>query len=333
MDSNRNAYRVLKYMKILVSIVVFGLILTIVIFAITVASLAKINKEFDAIPIITITTTASTQLLSNATLAASINIDNAMNHLQELQRIANAGAGNRAVITIGFNNTLDYIIDTLKNHTNYNVTTKFFPVRQFVVLRAPTFISSINDTIQNHTYTGVSATSEFYYVQFSSSINLTDYVELSVIPIGGCTDTDWVAANPPPESRVALVKRGNCSFGQKTTLASKYNVTALLLYNHGRTPNDISPILVNAGQSNTVPVLFLSYTLGQELADAAQDPAANVSVLITIDVNDGSGPVGNICADTPTGDPTQTILIGSHSDSVPAGPGINDNGKLYYSPD
>ena len=39
-------------------------------------------------------------------------------------------------------------------------------------------------------------------------------------------------------------------------------------------------------------------------------------------------PVGNICADTPTGDITQTIVIGSHSDSVPAGPGINDNGKF-----
>ena len=33
-------------------------------------------------------------------------------------------------------------------------------------------------------------------------------------------------------------------------------------------------------------------------------------------------------ADTPTGDPTQMILIDSHSDSVAAGPGINDNSLI-----
>ena len=35
----------------------------------------------------------------------------------------------------------------------------------------------------------------------------------------------------------------------------------------------------------------------------------------------------NILVDTPTGDPSQTIVTGSHLDSVPAGPGINDNGS------
>jgi hypothetical protein len=257
-----------------------------------------------------------------------------MSHLQELQTIANtSGNGNRAVNTIGFNNTLDYIIDTLKSYTNFNVTTSFFPVRQFILLRNPILVSSVNGTIRNRTYSSNPASSEFYQIQFSSAIDTTDYVKLSVIPNLGCIDDDWLAADPPPQGRVALVKRGDCTFVQKAALASKYNITALLLYNHANTSNDIAPILTNLGQSNTVPALFLSYTLGQELADAAQDPAANVSVLITIDVNDESGPVGNICADTPTGDPTQTIVIGSHSDSVPAGPGINDNGKLYYSPD
>ena len=35
----------------------------------------------------------------------------------------------------------------------------------------------------------------------------------------------------------------------------------------------------------------------------------------------------NILADTLTGDPSNTIVVGSHLDSVPAGPGINDNGS------
>jgi Zn-dependent M28 family amino/carboxypeptidase len=49
--------------------------------------------------------------------------------------------------------------------------------------------------------------------------------------------------------------------------------------------------------------------------------------LISIDANNVAVPVGKICADTLTGNATQTIVIGSPSDSVPAGPGINDNGE------
>ncbi|CAF4593259.1 unnamed protein product, partial [Rotaria magnacalcarata] len=72
--------------------------------------------------------------------------------------------------------------------------------------------------------------------------------------------------------------------------------------------------------------LFLSFDLGQELANAFLNSTSNASVCLIIDlVNIPPFPVANICADTPTGDITQTIIVGSHSDSVPDGPGINDN--------
>jgi aminopeptidase Y len=35
----------------------------------------------------------------------------------------------------------------------------------------------------------------------------------------------------------------------------------------------------------------------------------------------------NVLAETTTGDPTNVLMAGSHLDSVPAGPGINDNGS------
>jgi acetylornithine deacetylase/succinyl-diaminopimelate desuccinylase-like protein len=63
--------------------------------------------------------------------------------------------------------------------------------------------------------------------------------------------------------------------------------------------------------------------LGIELAN----PLNNARVIMNIDVRDAEG-IGNICADTPTGDKTKTIVVGAHSDSVPAGSGINDNGKI-----
>ena len=35
----------------------------------------------------------------------------------------------------------------------------------------------------------------------------------------------------------------------------------------------------------------------------------------------------NVLADTPTGDPDSTVLVGAHLDSVPESPGLNDNGS------
>jgi hypothetical protein len=166
MDSNINAYKVLKYMKVLVPVVAVGIVLTIVTFAITITNLVKINREFDETQISdtttaissTITTTTTTnptttgQPLPNDILDIYIRINDVMNHLQEFQKTATVGNGTRAINTVGFNGTLDYIIDTLRNHTNYNVTTSFSPVRLFSLLRNPILTSSINGTIRNYTY-------------------------------------------------------------------------------------------------------------------------------------------------------------------------------------
>jgi hypothetical protein len=209
------------------------------------------------------------------------------------------------------------------------VTKSFFPVRQFSLARNPILLSSIDGTVINHTYSTNLSIAEFYRVQFTVSVNFSSYVRLTVIPDVGCTEADWQAAIPPASGQVALVKRGNCTFVEKAELATKFNVSALLFYNDGTAPDRFAPINVNLGQKNTLPALFLSFNLGQKLVEAAENVSNDASVRIEIDVaNDLPFPVGNICADTPTGDVTQTIVVGSHSDSVPAGPGINDNGEL-----
>jgi len=121
-------------------------------------------------------------------------------------------------------------------------------------------------------------------------------------------------------------------------LAAKYNVAALLIYNDGTAPHRLYVSVTALSENNTLPALFLSFQLGQKLANGAQRRRGNVSVLIDIlRLNEFPFPVGNICADTPSGDISQTIVIGSHTDSVPSGPGINDNGNFtslnntYYS--
>jgi carboxypeptidase Q len=204
-------------------------------------------------------------------------------------------------------------------------------VRYFNFATFPTLLTSVDGVITNRTFSTNLSASEFYFVRYTRSANFDNYIPISVIPNLGCSDADWLAVNPSPSGRVALVKRGDCTFADKAALASKYNVAALLFYNDGTAPDRIPPIYVDLGPTNELRALFLSYTLGQELVNAAQDPSKNVDIRMIISLSDESTvAVGNICADTPTGDNTQTIVIGSHSDGVPAGPGINDNGKLHY---
>ncbi len=330
-ENGNKASKNLRYTKYIIPILGIGAILGSIILALSIATLVKVNEKSDEIidndkrPTIN---SKALQPSSGASLAASIRIEEVMSHLNELQRIATASNGTRAINTAGFNATLNYISNYLTANTNYKVTKTFFFVRDFALASNPILILSINDVTKTYNYSSDLSTAEFYHVKYSTSAKFSDYVELTVIPNVGCSDDDWQKADPPPTGRVALVKRGICLFRDKAALAAKYNVAAVLLYNDGMSPDRVSPIEISLAQENTVPALFLSFTVGQALANAASDTSKNARVQLVIDTqNLPDFPVGNICADTPTGNITQTIVIGSHSDSVPAGPGINDNGK------
>jgi hypothetical protein len=249
-----------------------------------------------------------------------------MNHLQQMQKIADESNGTRAIHTQGFNRTLDYIYNYLTANTNLKVQTQFFLYNKFTLNSEPILLSEINGIEVNFTY---GLKQDFTHMDYSGSDNFTNPVRLTAIPNVGCNDSDWLAATPPAANSVALVKRGICAFIDKSLLAAKYGVAGLLIYNDGATPERNPPISASVDQDTTFPALFLSYQIGTTLVNATQDLTTNASVRIRISTTKGPSPVGNICAHTVTGDATQTIVIGSHSDSVPAGPGINDNGKVY----
>ncbi|CAF2767486.1 unnamed protein product [Rotaria sp. Silwood2] len=332
LEGNNKMLKSIQYKKFQIPILGIALILGTIIAALCIVALVKINKKFYEIPDNSekpIINSKVIQPSSDSILGASIRIDEVMSYLNELQRIATVYNGTRADSTPGFNATVDYIYNYLTANTNYKVTKSFFRVASAAIARMPILMSSINGTITNHTFAATPSTTEFYHIQYTASANFLDYVELTVIPNLGCSDDDWQKATPSSQDRVALVKRGNCTQVEKAALASKYNAAALLIYNDGEAPDRMAPMIIALEDNNNLPALFLSFQLGQKLADAARMKSGNVRILINIvRRNESTVPSTNICADTPTGDATQTIVIGSHSDSVTAGPGINDNGKF-----
>ncbi|CAF0978269.1 unnamed protein product [Adineta ricciae] len=324
----------LTKLRLLITLGVIGLF-GIITFALAAVTLGTLNKRLDAVDgkllaiaagsLTTLSTVITMTPSQNLSLVTSIDVIDVLKHLHELQSIADRANGTRAINTRGFNETLQYIKYTLSRKTNFTVIEDSFPVRDFALNSDPVFISSVNGTIKIYTFSLDLTKADFLYAKYSTGSNITDIGYVSVIPNGGCNETDWQNVI---SGRIALIKKeGDCSSRQRISHATKYNASGILFYNNGRSSEDLAPIKIILSQDNILPVLFLSHKVGQDLVDAILNQSSNVTVQLGIDVKSlPAFPVGNICAYTSSGNATQTILIGSHADSVPEGPGINDNG-------
>ena len=79
----------------------------------------------------------------------------------------------------------------------------------------------------------------------------------------------------------------------------------------------------------SIPVFFMSEAAGSEVAglfvDEANPPTVTMSIVSPITYYEVT--TLNLIVDTFAGDGDNVIVVGSHADSVPAGPGINDDGS------
>lgn len=253
------------------------------------------------------------------TFADQINIKDLMYHLERLQAIADLSNGTRAIGTRGFTDTIEYITQQLKLNTDFIVRHEYFTLPNVIIEGTPELQSRVNGIINQHTYL-----TDFAHIIFSSGTDFDDFVQLVVIPNLGCQDSDWASVSVT--GFVALVKRGVCTFSEKSELAEKYRAKAFLMYNDGAASDRFEANRYIRGHMNmTIPGYFLSYRLGMLLVDAASNSSVNVGIKMKINAKNADD-LANICADTLTGDKTKTIIIGAHSDGVLDGSGINDDG-------
>jgi len=67
--------------------------------------------------------------------------------------------------------------------------------------------------------------------------------------------------------------------------------------------------------------------VGVSKADGARLRAAPGAVTLTVDASTTAITARNVIAQTKTGSTSDVVMVGAHLDSVPEGPGINDNGS------
>jgi Zn-dependent M28 family amino/carboxypeptidase len=129
-----------------------------------------------------------------------------------------------------------------------------------------------------------------------------------------------------PAGAIALIQRGGCSFALKAHNAQAAGAGAVIIFNQGNTP-DREPLFIgNAAAPDasavgalTIPVVGASFANGAALAQ----PGSTARVFVELSTFTAE----NVIAEKEGVNDDNVVMAGAHLDSVPAGPGINDNGS------
>ena len=167
-------------------------------------------------------------------LRAAVTADAIMDHLAELQTIADANGGTRASGTPGYDASIEYVAGLLEA-AGYEVTVQDFLFNSFRELSDPEFDQvSPNPTVYEPNV-------DFITADYSGSGDVTaplQAVDL-VLPPGaeagsstsGCEVedfADFVAGN------IALVQRGTCDFSVKADNAFDAGAVGVIIFNEGQ---------------------------------------------------------------------------------------------------
>jgi Zn-dependent M28 family amino/carboxypeptidase len=230
-------------------------------------------------------------------LQSLIKIEDLLAGSQVLQDIADANGGNRAFGGGGHNATVDYIYNTLTALNYYNVVKQPFP-EIYSEGKGSLSVDGADVSADTLTYTpGGEATKPLVAVA-----NL------------GCDAADYPAE---VSGNIAFISRGTCPFSQKSINAKAAGAVAAIIYNNvpgelagtlGEPFKDYAPVL-GISQEDSKPLL-------EKLAQGEVIATVKIDALVEERVS------YNVIAETKDGDHDNVLVLGGHSDSVPAGPGI-----------
>ncbi|OBG95692.1 amidohydrolase [Mycobacterium sp. E3251] len=235
-----------------------------------------------------------------------VTADAMMAHLAKLQEIANANNGTRAVGTPGYEASVDYVVNTLRG-SGFDVQTPEFSARVFHGDKPEVTVGG--------------RPVEAHALDFSLGTP-PDGVSgpLVAIPANngpGCAVSDY--GSLPVQGAVVLVDRGTCPFAQKEDVAAQRGAVAMIVADNV----DEQQMGGTLGPDTTVKIPVVSVTKSVGVQLRTQPGPATIKLKASVQ----SFKARNVIAQTKTGSTTNVVMAGAHLDSVPDGPGINDNGS------
>src|SRR5580693_10632900 len=222
-----------------------------------------------------------------ASLRGRVTTDAMMAHLTKLQDIANANGNTRAVGTPGYDASVDYVVGKLRDK-GFDVQTVQFDARVLEFTLATPPV-------------GVTGPLVAVPVDASPGCNASDYDDL---PINGA---------------VVLVDRGTCPFAQKENAAVQRGAVAMVIAD-----NVVEEHMGGTlGETTDVKIPVVSVTKSDgALLRTTVGPAT-----VKLSAETKTMQARNVIAQTKTGLTSDVVMAGADLDSVPEGPGINDNGS------
>jgi Zn-dependent M28 family amino/carboxypeptidase len=270
---------------------------------------------------------------TSRTLRKEISSKRMFKHLEAFQQIADDTGGHRASGFEGYGASGQYVLTQLRA-AGYNPTTQVFSFVTFQeladpVLReiSPTDKTYTQDEFLTMTYSasGDTGTATITPVDLNLSSDPAQRVSTS-----GCEAADFAGFTA---GHIALMQRGTCPFALKATNAQAAGAAGAIIFNSGTSPGNEGVVAGTLGETAqdgqptppdvTIPVVGISYAEGDRLANES-DPTTGQ---IVVNAESDRRTSFNVLADTRSGDPDNVTIMGAHLDSVPEGPGINDNGS------
>lgn len=240
-------------------------------------------------------------------LRQQITVEAMMAHLRTLQDIANGNNNTRAVGTPGYDASVDFVVKALRDR-GFEVQTPEFQVR--LATAEPGTVSSGADQFK---------ALPLQYTIGTPPEGVTGplVAARSGDDSPGCTAADYDGL--PVAGAVVLVDRGQCQFGEKLKAAATVGAVALVVANNLDEPEMGGTL----GATSEVKIPAVSVTKAQGATLRAR--TGPVTVRLKAEVRDVTA--RNVIAQTRTGSTADVVMAGAHLDSVPEGPGINDNGS------
>ncbi|HET7236677.1 MAG TPA: M20/M25/M40 family metallo-hydrolase [Actinomycetota bacterium] len=247
-------------------------------------------------------------------------------HLEAFDLIGSSNGGTRASGTPGYADSVEYVVETLEA-AGYVPAVQTFTYEQWSETAPPLFAQlSPNAVVYAD---GV----DFATMEYSDSGlvagGMLEAVDL-VLPPGpsantsssGCEAADFAGFTA---GNVALIQRGTCSFAQKALNAAAADAAGVVIFNEGQ-PGRTDVLFGTLGGPGPtgVPVIGTSFAVGDALAGLLTPGPVLVDLQTTTTVV--STETQNVIAET-EGRSDRVVVAGAHLDSVPEGPGVNDNGS------
>jgi Iap family predicted aminopeptidase len=220
-------------------------------------------------------------------------------HLSTLQEIADEHGGTRAAGTPGDRASVDYVAERLRE-ARWRVQLQPVGFPYFELKRATMRLAGRR----------LRRARDFQVLSYSGSGRASGRLrQLDQ----GCSDEEFAQLR---SGELPLVGRGVCFFRVKALNAQRAGAPAIVVFEDVLTRRGV-PSGTLAAPGVRIPVVFVSSEFVRDGAEVRVDVDAVSERRVT----------HNVIAETPRGKGRGVVMAGGHLDSVPGGPGINDNGS------